>query len=267
MNKPSSPKVLLALGKEAYDNQDFQQAEQVLTTLTEEHGGFADAYHLLGKIYYNWGDYPRAQGAFEKAIAINPAYIEASLHLAITLSDMGKYEEADTLYERVQSIRASQPKGLDLYLKSKIANLYASIGTIYVESFLYEEAAAEFLRALALCPDFPDIRLKLADTYREQKAYDKAIAEYQTLRDKHPNYIPALHHLGLCHYSQEDKAQARIVWEEALALDPENAQTRAYLRSLETQHHTPELGPSPEQDDSETLDATELLAEAETTLE
>ena len=73
-----------------------------------------------------------AAEAFEKALAINPGYTEASLNLAITYSDLGKYEKAREVFERAAHFtneggRAMAAAGNDPFIKaSSPTNIFAS---------------------------------------------------------------------------------------------------------------------------------------------
>tara|TARA_B100000609_G_scaffold199633_1_gene205237 strand:- start:10144 stop:10929 length:786 start_codon:yes stop_codon:yes gene_type:complete len=261
MSEKMTPRMLLTLAKESFENQEHEQAQGYLDQMLQEETHFADAHHLQGLLRLEKGEYQNALTSFRAAIAINPHYIEANLHLAITLSDIGEYDEANEIFQKVRTIREKQPAGLDDFLKNKIANLHAQIGDIYAESLYYSEASEEYKRALGLRPTYPDIRLKLANTLRDNNQFDLAVAEYTTIQEQHPSYLPALLNLGVLHYKQGDQGKAEAVWNQAKTLAPQDKRAEHYLRAMATGNPSPDITPPEEKDNSQTLDAVELLNE------
>ena len=151
---------LLAEGRAAYDRGDMARAEHCFTEALE--GGaaeFADVHHALGVVYHSWGLYAKARARLEEALRLNPKYAEASLNLAITYNDMGRYAEAQEL---LSASKVGAPSDLDDLARSKIANLHAELGDAYRSAGLAGEAAVEYRRALGLCPTYVDIRARLA---------------------------------------------------------------------------------------------------------
>ena len=82
------------LGKEAFDHQNFTEAEQYLSQLVESGFEFADVYDMLGIIYHRQGKYEKAVHTFEKALEINPNYTDASMNLAVIYNDMSMLDKA-----------------------------------------------------------------------------------------------------------------------------------------------------------------------------
>src|SRR5438309_7336609 len=113
---------------------------------------------MLGVIYHHLGEFEAAQRAFQKALDINPGYIEAALNLAIVCNDLGQYERAQQVYgaavARSRSPQQRDPNGdepIEAYTRGKIANLHAAVGDGYLSVRRPNDAAAEYRRALSLC--------------------------------------------------------------------------------------------------------------------
>src|SRR5260221_13944389 len=152
---------------------------------------------MLGVIYHQQGKLAEAEGMFQEALRINPAYTEAALNLAVTYNDLGKYREAKDVYQSAMAASRNAPRNLDPFAKGKIANMHADIGAAYHGVGLFEDAVREYQRALTLCPGFVDIRTRLGSTYREMGDIEAAVHEFERVRAENPNFANGRLHLGL----------------------------------------------------------------------
>jgi tetratricopeptide (TPR) repeat protein len=223
---------LMHLAREHYQANEYDRAEPLLLQIVRDHRGFADMHNMLGVIHHAHSRFAQAQAMFEEALQINPAYTEAALNLAVTYNDLGKYREAREVYARAIAQSKSQPRHLDPFARGKIANMHARTADAYVGVGLYDDALAEYRKALDLCPTFADIRTKLASTLRDVGDKDGAIREYQAAKAQAPKYLPARINLGVTLYSVGRKDEARVEWESVLAEDPGNKSCRMYLDIL-----------------------------------
>jgi tetratricopeptide (TPR) repeat protein len=152
---------------------------------------------MLGVIYHQSGRLAEAEGMFQRALQINPAYTEAALNLAVTYNDLGKYREAKEVYQRALMASKSAPQSLDPFAKGKIANMHADIGAAYHAVGMYADAVREYERALSLCPTFVDIRTRLGTTLREMGNAGAAVVEFERVKAENPRFLSARLHLGL----------------------------------------------------------------------
>ncbi len=225
-------KQLLSLGREHYEKREFDKAEHYLSSVVERHDGakFADVYNMLGVIHHDRGRFEDAQGCFEEALAINPNYTEAALNLAVTYNDLGRYDEAKKIYKAALSRGEESPGQLDPFVKGKIANLHAEVGQAYVDAGMPTDAMQELRKAILLCPTFADLRVRLANLYRQTGDQDAARFELEEAISSKPNYLPAHVALGVVLLALDRKDDALARWEKALAIDPENKAAAMYLR-------------------------------------
>ena len=222
-------KQLLTLGRGYFEKKQYAQAEHYLSQFVEQNQAFADVYNMLGIIYHDQGQFARAQRAFEAALRLNPAYTEAALNLAVIYNDMGKYQEAKEVYQAALARQKSAPGEMDPFVKGKIANMYADIGDVFLSSGVWDQAIAEYRRALALCPQFVDIRLRLGDALRDSGAREEAVAEFEQILEQNPAFLPGRIHYGIALYSAGRRADAVRVWEEVLLRSPGNKSAEMYL--------------------------------------
>jgi tetratricopeptide (TPR) repeat protein len=220
---------LLNLGKGFFEKRQFPEAERYLAQVVERSQSFADVYNMLGTIYHDQGQFARAQRAFEAALRINPAYTEASLNLAVIYNDMGKYQDARRVYDAALRRSSKTPGALDPFVKGKIANMYAEIGDVLVASAHFDDAIVEYRRALDLCPNFVDLRLKLAAALRDSGDRESAIRELQGCVRTHPSFVPARVALGVALYGAGKTKLAEKAWREVLDLSPGNRVAEMYL--------------------------------------
>src|SRR5687767_1416498 len=95
-------KQLLLLGREHYQNREYDKAEYLLRQVIDKTDQYADVHHMLGVITHSRGDFGEAERHFERAVELNPNYTEAQLNLMVTYNDLGKYEEARELYAKMR---------------------------------------------------------------------------------------------------------------------------------------------------------------------
>jgi len=223
-------KQLLLLGREHYGKREFDKAEPMLREVLENSDRFADVHDMLGVIAHSRGNFIAAERHFERALLINPQYTEAALNLAVTYNDRGKYEAARQVYARIKGAPGGTLQGLDPFARGKIANMHAEVGQAYADAGLVHEAIAEYEKAVALCPQFADLRTRLAALFREISEYARAREQYEAAVQARPNYVPARIQLGVTLLSLGESDAAGEEWRKALEIEPENVRAKMYMR-------------------------------------
>lgn len=227
-------KQLIALGREHYEKRELERAEHYLKQALERGVGYADIHNMLGVIRHDRGQLEEAQAAFEKALGVNPNYTEAALNLAITYNDLGRYDEAKRVYDAAISRGSESPGRLDPFVKGKIANLHAEVAQAYVDADLTSEAMHELRKAVLLCPSFSDLRLRLANLYKQQGDLHAARFELEEALEHRPSYVPARVALGVTLLALGEVASAIEQWKTVLVQEPENRSAAMYLRMAES---------------------------------
>ncbi len=223
------------LGREAFQAGRYKEAKEHLLKFIEEIDSFADVYNMLGVISQLEGDVEKARWYLEKALSINPRYVEAALNLAIVYSDMGMYEEAHEAYMKARvgsRVKKGDRRIKDNLIKAKLANLHAQIGDLHAGLGLYEDAAAEYKKALILQPDFADIRNKLGLAYKEIGRFDDAIAQFKKAIEINPRYEQAYLNLSMVYYARGQREEAKKLLRELILEFPENKLASLYYKTL-----------------------------------
>jgi len=242
-------KQAIALAREYYEQREYDHAERQLEKVADQTRGYADIHNMRGVIHHDRGRLDLARDEFEHALAINPAYTEAALNLAVTYNDLGNYEDAQRVYRSVVNRNGATTEAIDPFAKGKIANLHAELAQAYLDVELPNEAVQEYRNAIRLCPDFADLRVKLAAVYQQMGDLSAARFELGEAIRVRPRYIPARVAMGVLLLITGQRAKAIEEWEEALRREPENKSARMYLRMAQSPPAVTEPPQGPADDD------------------
>ncbi len=233
---------VLQQGRERYASGDYATAEQLLTRVARDAEGarFADVHNMLGVIFHAQARFREARQSFEEALRINPRYTEAALNLSVTFNDLGKYDRAKEVYARAlagsgaQAGKAPGAPELESFARGKIANMHADIAEAYLACGLPGEAVHELERALALSPQFVDLRIRLAAALRDAGDLDRAIAELEAARAAQPGSVDVHVHLGIALYKHGQRPEALAAFQVAAGLAPEDKRVQMYVRMAQS---------------------------------
>lgn len=199
-----------------------------------EHPEFPDLRNQLGIALSMAGETERSLEEFRRAVILNPGYVEAHLNLALTLNEVGSYNDAQTEFHRAAELeygagpelgRRDIPKSL----RSKIAHKHSEVGDLYRDVGRYAEAIREYERALEINPLFLDIRMKLGKAYLEMQLKEEAVSEFRRILQENSKFLEARAALGFALFCLGERAQAEEEWRTCLAQDPANPKVKAYL--------------------------------------
>lgn len=224
---------LLARARERFALQDYYGAVHLLEELIASGRAFADAHHLLGLSLSLLGQAERALGEFDRAVELNPRYLEALIHRGVILNELGRSAEAEESFQRAAAAVGEPADGLPAHLAAQLANGHAELARLYSDAGRRATAIEEYRRALELGPTFHDLRYRLARELLEAGRVLEAREELERVLEARPNFLDAQAALGLARYLSGDAGGAREVWQACLARRPENARVEAYLAMLE----------------------------------
>jgi len=223
----------VARAKERLDAGDAYGAIHLLREVVATGKAFADAHHLLGLAYAMVGQGDAAVEEFDRALALNPRYVDAQLNRAVTLNDLGRSDEAALGFTAAQGLGAVDHTGFPAPVASRLANLHGELGEAYVEAGGIPQAIAQFEAAAALRPEFLDLRYRLARLRIGAGDAAGARRDLEAILEARPGYDAARASLGLACYLLGDREAARTAWEACRARTPDDPKVTAYLALLE----------------------------------
>ncbi len=170
------------LSQQSATTQTLEPAEEAGQRALALNDSLHRNYKILGYIYLYQRQYEQALAAMERAVALAPTEAGALAGLALTLSSMGRTEEARDA--AAQALRL-KPEFADDHL--------ASVGTAYAVGGRYEEARAPLQRILRRYPKFLPAHLMLAAVYSELGQAAEARAEAAEVLRLNPNFSLTVH--------------------------------------------------------------------------
>ncbi len=127
----------------------------------------------LGELYEEVGKLDNAFAEYSALAKTDPAHFEAVYAAGMVKNALNDYESAETYLKRAREIRPSAAVDYELGKTQK------QLGRL-------DAAAESYRRSLEQQPK-PNVRFALAEIYKEQKAYTKALKEFEAILDTHPD--------------------------------------------------------------------------------
>jgi serine/threonine-protein kinase len=197
-------------GIDLYSLNEFASAIEMLEKSTSFEPNYAPAWAHLGRAYttkasLHFGgreDYGKAQAAYEKAIALNPALVEPRIYMANLLTDTGRVEQA------VPLLRAA------LRDSPNNAEAHWELGYAYRFGGMLKESVAECEKARQNNPQVK-INSSAMNSYLYLGEYDKFL---QSLPVNDSVYI--LFYRGFGEYHVNHREQAAQDFDRAYERDP-----------------------------------------------
>jgi tetratricopeptide (TPR) repeat protein len=109
------------------------------------------------------------------------------------------------------------------------ARLYFEMGNYYYDQIMPNEARVDYEKALAIDPDFNQVRVNLAMLLVESDEVDSAKALLNEAIRRNPMEAKAYNNLGMVYYSELEVGKAVQYFERAIELEPDNAEAHYNL--------------------------------------
>lgn len=233
IDAPESVERQLAQARDRFALQDYYGAIHLCARVLDAGCAFPDVHHLMGVSYALLGQQERALASFDAALALNPRYLEATVHRALALAALGRADEVTPALRRAAEITPPPVAGFPAAVAAQLANRHAELGQAYAEAGARDRAIAEYRRALELGPGFHDLRYRLGRLLLESGQVLEARDVLGAVVAAHPHFVDAQATLGLSCYLSGDATEAQRVWRDCLARRPANARIEAYLAMVE----------------------------------
>jgi tetratricopeptide (TPR) repeat protein len=216
--------------RKAIDAEQYQKGKAILNTLTSSQATNPENFFYLGNLYLSTAsinirpDYiDSAKVAFEKGISANAEY--ALNFVGLGAVDLAKKASPKANFDKAMSLTKKKDHLTDLYIgrayvnapkpmiaeamvhlnKAKLLNekdalLFQVLGDAYRSEIKNSEAFSAFRTAFGLDNTFLRSKIELGKINKMAKAFEEAIAEFNSVIALDANYGPAYRELAETYY-------------------------------------------------------------------
>lgn len=215
----------------------------------------ASQYYEAGNRALNDRNNPEAISNYNKAIELNPRYVDAYHNRGVAHERMKDFDLALNDYLTATSIDPNYSLSYigrgNMYLKQDQFNLalesfnralelypdyapaYHSRGVCYERQGQIDLALAEYIRAVSFDPNYVVSYLGQGNMYFRKQDYRKAIENYTKVIDFNTEYLPAAYlWRGVSYQNIGENRKAIADYKKTLELEPDNQTARQKLNSL-----------------------------------
>lgn len=227
--------------------QDLVPALQAIGRYADEHPDSFVAWHLYGQLALHADQLERAASVATHLLQLQPRAIETTRLYVRVLRRQGRRQEA------------LEYLGREIGKRPKVAELYMTRARLALEMMRVEDARVDFVKALSLSPDDPDVLFALTLLSLQARQPDAAgqyLLRLQALHwepDQLQFYLGQMEEMrgnnaaALDRYREVDgsehylEAQIRVVWLLAGQGDIDGARERLHILQLQFQEQRKEL--------------------------
>jgi tetratricopeptide (TPR) repeat protein len=186
------------------------------------------ANYGLGQVALSARSYAEAVAYFEKALAQAPGANRIHYSLAMAYRGLGNDEQAKThlAQQGPVGVRAADPLVDSLQDLIKGERVHLIRGKLALESKRYQEAAAEFRKAVAARPDSVPAHLNLGAALTQTGDLKGAAAEFEETLRIDPTNIVAHYNLGVLLANENKHEQAIAHLQSVFEVDPNDIGAR-----------------------------------------
>jgi len=178
------------------------------------------AWSNLGCVFNAQGEIWLAIHHFEKAVALDPNFLDAYINLGNVLKEARIFDRAVAAYLRA------------LNLSPNHAVVHGNLACVYYEQGLIDLAVDTYRRAIELQPNFPDAYCNLANALKEKGLVQESEECYNTALQLSPTHADSLNNLANIKREQGYIEEATRLYLKALEVFPEFAAAHSNLASI-----------------------------------
>jgi Flp pilus assembly protein TadD len=226
----SPPQEQLSSLLEHYQNGQFNDAEKLAISITNEFPTHQFAWKVLGAVLVQLSRISESVVAKEKAVQLAPNDAEAHNNLGNTLQELGRLDEAEA------SCRQA------IALKPDYAEAHSNLGIALHELGRLDEAEASCLQSIALKPDYAEAHYNLGNTLKELGRLDEAEASYTQAIALKPDYAEAYSNMGVVLYISGDIDSALVSMKKANSIDSNFDTYKLFYSVIQAKKSRKEIG-------------------------
>jgi Flp pilus assembly protein TadD len=221
--------LFLQQAQEAFNRQDWKQAEQALRRAVQADPQNQEAWQLLMMVLMRQGRTEEAE-ALAQTIADLKVRAQTLLAVADTLYLQGNFERAERVYRKVLALDPDNATALNNY------------GYLLAERGIRLEEAERMIRkALQLKPNEPAFLDSLGWVYFQRGNYRQALPYLERAAKMRPDDAEVRYHLGMVYWRLGNLSAARKEFQTTLRLNPNFLPAKKALEELEDEEMDEEM--------------------------
>jgi protein O-GlcNAc transferase len=243
-------------GSAAYLQNDLLSAHIQFAKVVKLAPEVAAGHTAFGTVLLAEGDLPYAADQLELAHKLDPQNSDATLHLAITYSQLREYQKSAQLFQLLSDTKSDalqaltpaasiayaaslaatgQPaiaqKNLEAALNNSPDNaaLHDSLGIVLAQQQTYSDATVQFQRAISLEPSLASAHYHLGSVFLNQDNLPDAVSELSKANDLSRENVEYAVQLGRALRANDQEEKAITVLRHALFVDPASTDVKYEL--------------------------------------
>ena len=192
-------------------NPDLEEVVQAYDKAIRLNPGFVDAYNNRGVAKNALGRHEQAIADFNEALRLTPDDAEAYSNRGVAKNALGQYKDA--IADHDEAIR----------LKPDYAAAYSNRGNAKDDLGLHEEAIADHDEAIRLKPDYAEGYNNRGSTKSALGQHKEAIADHDEAIRLKPDLAEAYYNRGIAKNKLGQHEEAAADYDEAIRLKPDYA--------------------------------------------
>lgn len=167
------------------------------------------------------GRYEDAESLYQKLIEQYPSIWQLHFNYGLLLFELSRFSDAERTYRQGLSI---SPDNVDLWY---------NLALCCKKLDSYKSAVDAYENALSVSPDDVDCLYNLAGCYREMGEDDAAIHGYEKTLKVDEAHLSALNNLAYLHHKNGNTRQAAELYRKILSIEPDHERADHMLASIE----------------------------------
>jgi tetratricopeptide (TPR) repeat protein len=239
--QPGYVSALLGLGDIGLQQNDSHIALEYADQIIAQSYWVVDAHLLAGNAYVLRNNPTAALKEFQIAAALDPNSPAAQERIGRVLSAEGKFGDAEKAYENAlnadpgyalalgglaenfvaqgQADRARARIDQQVERQPGVYQLQLIKGEFCLNHSDWECSEQSFKKALEFNSYDPTAYMALARVYAATNRIDQVVQQYETARQKFPEFLPTYIQLGRVHEERDDFDRAKQAYQDALQID------------------------------------------------
>ncbi len=196
------------LGMIAAQTGNYTVAEELISRALRLSPTAPTYYNSLGNVLRLQNKLTEAVSYYQHAITLMPNFVEAYNNLGIALGELGKLAEAEACLQHA------------LTLNPNDAKIYSNLGHVFKQQGEFQPAIQCYQRSLDLLPDNVETLTSLGIAFHGQSQLTEAIACHRRTVALNPNYADGYNNLGVALQTQGNQTEALDCYQRAVTINP-----------------------------------------------